>query len=94
MVPAISGALGACMLRSRLLPLITMLVLASVPPIDLLLKERKEAFQLRKVNFCVNNDQENVPEALQEDVRKGAWLLRNLRGRCRAKTLRLRHLIR
>ena len=38
--------------------LISELVLASVPPIDLLAEERKETFQLRKELTCLTNLQE------------------------------------
>ena len=38
------------------------LVLVSVPPIDLLVKKRKETFQLRKKLTCVTNVQEIADE--------------------------------
>ena len=49
-----------------------MLVLASVPPIDLLAEERKETFQLRKELTCLNNLQEiaRMKEAIRKDGRR------------------------
>ena len=49
-----------------------MLVLASVPPIDLLAKERKETFQLRKELTCLTNLQEiaRAKEAIRKDGRR------------------------
>ena len=48
------------------------LVLASVPPIDLLAEERKETFQLRKELTCLRNLQEIVraKEAIRKDGRR------------------------
>ena len=48
------------------------LVLASVPPIDLLAEERKETFQLRKELTCLTNLQEiaRAKEAIREDGRQ------------------------
>ena len=39
----------------RTVSTIAVLVLASVPPIDLLAEERKETFQLRKELTCLTN---------------------------------------
>ena len=49
-----------------------MLVLASVPPIDLLAEERKETFQLRKELTCLINLQEiaRAKEAIRKDGRR------------------------
>ena len=51
--------------------LISELVLASVPPIDLLAEERKETFQLRKELTCLTNLQEiaRAKEAIRKDGR-------------------------
>ena len=48
------------------------LVLASVPPIDLLAEERKETFQLRKEPTCLTNLQEiaRAKEAIHKDGRR------------------------
>ena len=48
------------------------LVLASVPPIDLLAEERKETFQLRKELTCLTNLQEiaRAKEAIRKDGRR------------------------
>ena len=48
------------------------LVLASVPPIDLLVEERKETFQLRKELTCLTNLQEIArgKEAIRKDGRR------------------------
>ena len=48
------------------------LVLANVPPIDLLAVERKETFQLRKELTCLTNLQEIVraKEAIRKDRRR------------------------
>ena len=48
------------------------LVLASVPPIDLLAEERKETFQLRKELICLTNLQEiaRAKEAMRKDGRR------------------------
>ena len=59
------------------------LVLASVPPIDLLAEERKETFQLRKELTCLTNLQEiaRAKEAIRKDGRcrlVEKWF----RGRC------------
>ena len=47
------------------------LVLASVPPIDLLAEERKETFQLRKELTCLTNLQEiaRAKKAIHKDER-------------------------
>ena len=47
------------------------LVLASVPQIDLLEKERQEAFLLHKEHTCVSSEQEiaHVMEAIRKDAR-------------------------
>ena len=49
-----------------------MLVLTSVPPIDLLAKERKETCQLRKELTCLKNPQEiaRAKEAISKDGRR------------------------
>ena len=48
------------------------LVLASVPPIDLLAEERKETFQLRKERTCLTNSQviARAKEAIRKDGRR------------------------
>ena len=48
-----------------------MLVLASVPPIDLLAEERKETFQLRKELICLTNLQKiaRAKDAIRKDGR-------------------------
>ena len=48
------------------------LVLANVPPIDLLAEERKEPFQLRKELTCLTNLQEiaRAKEAIRKDGRR------------------------
>ena len=48
------------------------LVLASVPPIDLLAEERKETFQLRKELTCLTNLQDiaRAKEAIHKDGRR------------------------
>ena len=48
------------------------LVLASVPAIDLLVEERKETFQLRKELTCLTNLQEiaRAKEAIRKDGRR------------------------
>ena len=48
------------------------LVLASVPPIDLLAEERKETFQLRKELTCLTNLQEitRAKKAIRKDERR------------------------
>ena len=48
------------------------LVLASVPPIDLLAEERKESFQLRKELTCLTNPQviARAKEAIRKDRRR------------------------
>ena len=48
------------------------LVLASIPPIDLLVAERKEIFQLRKELTCLTNLQEiaRAKEAIRKDGRR------------------------
>ena len=48
------------------------LVLASVPPIDLLVEERKDTFQLRKELTCLTNLQEiaRAKEAIRKDGRR------------------------
>ena len=48
------------------------LVLTSVPPIDLLAEERKETFQLRKELTCLTNMQEiaRAKEAIRKDGRR------------------------
>ena len=55
----------------RTVSTIAVLVLASVPPIDLLAEERKETFQLRKELTCLTNLQEiaRVKEAIRKDGR-------------------------
>ena len=57
------------------------LILASVPPIDLLVAGRQEAFLLRKEHTCLNNEQEiaRVMEAIRKDARRKLvkrWLTR------------------
>ena len=48
------------------------LVVASVPPTDLLAEERKETFQLRKELTCLTNLQEIVraKETIRKDERR------------------------
>ena len=48
------------------------LVLASVPPIDLLVEESKETFQFRKILTCITNLQEiaRAKEAIRKDGRR------------------------
>ena len=62
------------------------LVLASVPPIDLLAKERKETFQLRKELSCLKNLQEiaRAKEAVRKDGRHR--LVKKWQSRCRGHT--------
>ena len=48
------------------------LILASIPPIDLLAQERKETFELRKKLTCLTNQQEiaRAKEAIRKDGRR------------------------
>ena len=56
----------------RTVSTIAVLVLASVPPIDLLAEERKETFQLSKELTCLTNLQEiaRAKEAIRKDGRR------------------------
>ena len=56
----------------RIVSTSAVLVLASVPPIDLLAEDRKETFQLRKELTCLTNLQEiaRAKEAIREDGRR------------------------
>ena len=56
----------------RTVSMSAVLVLASVPPIDLLAEERKETFQLRKELTCLPNLQEiaRTKEAIRKDGRR------------------------
>ena len=58
------------------------LVLASVPPVDLLAEKRKETFQLRKELTCLTNAQEiaRAKEAIRKDGRRR--LVEKWQARC------------
>ena len=64
----------------RIVSTSAVVVLGSVPPIDLLAKESQEAFLLRKEHNCVNNEQEiaRVKEAIRNRLipEIGTWLER------------------
>ena len=66
------GVLMRIVSASRTVSTSAAMVLASVPPIDLLAEERKETFQLRKELTCLTNLQEiaRTKEAICKDGRR------------------------